>query len=191
MNKTAVQIVFNGVGNTVVGTIEQALAEVELNLAGEPLPPFEAEYPSLHAAGIDIPLAYRLARMARDQHREEVSLILHDLDSRPGYATAYWDIDLVHPDDPGCLLALALMKAEDTDKDLEDIANELEHSVRQVSVGITPARQPILLGGPWPFMLKKGADETTDGVAARAREKFLELADKAFPDEAPSMGRTI
>jgi hypothetical protein len=131
--RTAVQIVFNGHGDTVVGDLDRALRHVELNLNdGRELEGFSQAYPMLHAADVQIGLAYRLAKLASYEGRESIELVTHNLDAAPNHHSDVSNYDLCDTRDPAALVAMALLKAEDTDTDLADIEEQLAQDVRDV-----------------------------------------------------------
>lgn len=196
----AYQIVMNGYGHTVTGTLEKAFDHVAASvLQGEPLPPLAEINPMIAASGVDISRFHRI-RLEVEQSSgcwESLAVVTHDLDRPAEQVTAIGSYDLADDFDPSYLVTRQLLLAEHSDESLEDLATQLEVAVSSELAHVRPACSDEDLVGRWrswqadlggpPVVPPSGdAEAIVRMLPSLARMEFTKLAASAFPDESPS-----
>lgn len=194
----AFQLVINGHGNTVVSSLDLALRHFAPSLANGPAEydtvGKDDEFPSLEAQGLAGSYAQRLRWLAEGRF-ETVEIVMHDTDSKPGFVTSEFSLDLVNDFDPAYELQAALYKTESTDEDIMIIGDELQIEIVD---GIQEGRRFLeddaafverlrqterWMGGEQLIPADGDPAEILAGLPQLARQRFEEMAAKAFPDE--------
>jgi len=198
---TAIQIKKNGYDAGVVGDMRQAFQHIArslyseyggdhyLTMAGP------EEYPQLHAAG-GVSYFHRVRYEAEAREHESIEVIEHALDTKPGYDTTVFHYDLIGEFDPSYLVSRALFTATHTDEEFRGLADEIYSVIDDVLSSRKGRRLSEtdeefverlrtfqrVFGGPEVVPAEGKAKDILKSLASRAKEKFEEIAWKAFPE---------
>lgn len=200
----AYQVVMNGYGHTVTGRMDQAFDHIMLAVDKDGLPDMAKDHPMFVAAGVELSRLHRIRYAVEGQRWESVEVVMHDLDQKPGFETGVRIFDLVDEFDPSYLVTKFLLVAEQSDLPLPELADDLEIEIEDgiLNDRKSEARREVLvgryldlqerLGGPkviemtMPLSKEQVGDILSD-LPKLAKAKFVEMAAKAFPEEATSL----
>lgn len=195
---TAWQIIVNGHGRCVVGTLERAFDHVSRHLDPGGAATFgrRAEFPALDAADCPGSYRHRLRYEVETRGFESYELVEHDLRAQPAHKTEIVAYDLAHAFDPCYLVQKHLYLAADGDDPVSELADRLERAVLD---GVSPIakldaerrrdavenlrRWERDLDGEFEVVPRSGdAGRILRDLPRIARAKFEALAAKAFPE---------
>jgi hypothetical protein len=202
-SQAAFQVVVNGHGNIVAGSLHQAFHHIGRLLCPETAD-FDrfgraSEFPHLQAAKVDDSFYHRirfeLEVVQADRSFEQIAIVVHDVNAPAGHDTVFDSYDLAGETDPSYEVITALYKLETTDETVADVADDLEAAV-EARLAAGPRfgeseekfvgrmrRWQSLLKGPKIIPDEGSAAEILQRLPSIARERFVEFAAKAFPDE--------
>lgn len=194
----AYQLATNGYGNTVVGSLDLVFRHFASSLAGSSDVGSVGradDYPALDDKGFAGSYAQRLRWIAEGRF-DTAEILVHDLATPAGRQTVTFTLDLVSGFDPDYELQSALYKAESSDESLMSFGEGLQIAVYDgVQNGrrfgeddekfLARLRMTAEIMGCDSFIPDEGsaADILAD-LPKLARERFEEMADKAWPEES-------
>jgi len=197
---TAVQVVLNGHGHTVVRDLRRAFEHIARTAfpTDDRWKDMEGDggFPMLAAVGEGGSYFHRVRYAILGESHESVVMVTHDLDREPGHYTATDRYDLVSEFDPSFLVSRYLFWAHETEKRLDDLAVSLETEVEdglREGGRILESLEAFVdrlrryqrdFGGPEVIPAVGDAEEILNDLPSLARAKFEEIAAKAFPEDA-------
>jgi len=197
----AYQLVINGHGHTVVSSLSQAFRHFAASMASghgqiDSVGSVD-DFPALDDKGLAGSYAQRVRWEAENGRRyEDVEIVEHDTDAKPGYDTATFALDVVNDCDPSYLLQAALYKAETTETDLAMLGEELQIEAYDAILngrrfGETDEaflarlrRIEEWMGADSVIPEQGDPTEILTDLPKNLRLRFEELAAKAWPEEA-------
>jgi len=197
---TAVQVVIDGHGHTVVRDIRSAFEHIARSIApnGDYWKDMGGDgvFPMLSAVGEGGSYCHRVRYAVQGEDGVSVEVVTHDLDRAPGRATAVSAYDLMSQFDPSYVVSRYLfnLSTRCPEGDLGAIGDDIEEEIED---GIHHGRKLFEpddafvdrlrgyqrdFGGPEVIPAEGDAAEILNSLPSLARAKFEEIVARAFPE---------
>lgn len=178
----------------VTSSVEEAYEYIGHNFDIKNQTSIAMMYPGLVQHGVLACFKHRVRRYC-EVERAHVDLVTHDLSTLSSQSSAVERIGVTDIFDPSYLLQMAIYEADDTDKNLYEMAEELANNIDQQAIDsrllgetddiyLERIRKSVNIVGN-PEILSEIFDDTTtiSNLGNLVEAKFLEIVKKCYPDE--------